>query len=82
MAEVESGKPALPRAWILPIRLFIYLVLAGCSGYIYFNIGNLEITHYLVILSIVVVSAMVLLDCRVSDDYWKRHDQQHNSDDN
>jgi hypothetical protein len=63
---------ALPEAWIVPIRLGIYSVLAACSAFIYFNVGDLVITHYLIIVSIVAVSAMVLLDCRVSDNYWKQ----------
>lgn len=63
---------ALPEAWIIPIRLAIYTILAAVSAYIYFNVGKLVLTHYLVIISIVTVSAMVLLDCRVSDNYWKR----------
>ncbi len=63
---------ALPEAWIVPIRLGIYAVLAACSAFIYFNVGDLVITHYLIIVSIVAVSAMVLLDCRVSDNYWKQ----------
>jgi len=48
------------------------LVLAACSAYIYFNVGDLGITHYLVIFSIVAVAAMALLDCKVSDAYWKK----------
>ena len=63
---------ALPKAWIVPIRLLIYTVLAACSGYIYFNVGELEFTHYLIIISIVAVSAMALLDCKVSHEYWQQ----------
>ena len=63
---------ALPKAWIVPIRLGIYTVLAACSAYIYFNVGDLVITHYLIIILIVAVAAMVLLDCRVSDTYWQK----------
>ena len=62
---------ALPEAWIVPIRLGIYAVLAACSAFIYFNEGDLVITHYLIIVTIVAVAAMVLLDCRVSDTYWQ-----------
>jgi hypothetical protein len=68
----EPKGSALPKAYIVPIRLAIYSVLAICSGYIYFNVGDLGITHYLIIISVVAVAAMALLDCRVSDDYWKR----------
>jgi hypothetical protein len=70
--STEEKSSALPQAWIVPIRLGIYMVLAGCSAFIYFNVGDLVITHYLIIVSIVAVSAMVLLDCRVSDTYWQK----------
>jgi hypothetical protein len=74
MSSVEGKGSALPKAWIVPMRLGIYSVLAACSAYIYFNVGELEFTHYIVIVSIVAVAAMALLDCRVSDDYWKRQE--------
>jgi hypothetical protein len=73
---------ALPETWIVPIRLGIYAVLAACSAFIYFNVGDLVVTHYLIIVSIVVVSAMVLLDCRVSDNYWQRKDNRSEADKN
>jgi len=73
---------ALPEAWIVPIRLGIYSVLAACSAYIYFNVGDLVVTNYLIIITIVAVAAMVLLDCRVSDDYWKREANQSKNDKN
>jgi hypothetical protein len=76
MMPTDKKSSALPEAWIIPIRLGIYAVLAACSAYIYFNVGDLVITHYLIIISIVAVAAMVLLDCRVSDDYWKREKNQ------
>ncbi|HHH48617.1 MAG TPA: hypothetical protein ENK51_07005 [Gammaproteobacteria bacterium] len=76
MAADENKGSALPKAWIVPIRLAIYSVLAGCSAFIYFNVGELEITHYLVIVTIVAVAAMALLDCRVSDDYWKKLEKE------
>ncbi len=72
MKQEEQKSSALPKAWIVPIRLGIYLVLAVCSAYIYFNVGDLGVTHYLVIISIVAVAAMALLDCKVSDTYWKK----------
>ena len=80
MARSENKSSALPKRWILPIRLGIYSVLAVCSGYIYFNVGELELTHYLVIVSVVAVSAMALLDCRVSDEYWIRQASQARED--
>ena len=71
--EQEKQKSsALPKAWIVPIRLGIYSVLAACSAYIYFNVGDLGVTHYLVIISIVAVAAMALLDCKASDAHWKK----------
>lgn len=74
MASDERKGSALPKSYIVPIRLAVYSVLAACSGFIYFNVGDLVLTHYLIIVSIVAVSAMALLDCRVSDDYWKREE--------
>ncbi len=76
MSTVEKKGSALPKAWIVPIRLAIYSVLAGCSAFVYFNVGELEFTHYLVIVTIVAVAAMALLDCRVSDDYWKKLEKE------
>ena len=76
MSTAKEKGSALPKAWIVPIRLGIYSVLASCSAFIYFNIGELEFTHYLVIVTIVAVAAMVLLDCRVSDDYWKKLEKE------
>lgn len=76
----ERKNSALPRKWIVPIRLGIYSVLAACSGYIYFKLGELEFTHYLVIIVIVAVSAMALLDCRVSDDFWQADDRRSRQD--
>jgi len=74
VSEKKQKGSALPKAYIVPMRLGIYSVLAACSGYIFFNVGDLVYTHYLIIISIVAVSAMALLDCRVSDDFWKREE--------
>ena len=71
-----KDKPALPRKWIAPIRLAVYIVLAGCSAYIYFNTRELELTHLFIFLPVAAVAAMALLDCRVSENYWKQQDQQ------
>lgn len=76
MKSADDKSSALPEAWIIPIRLGIYAVLAACSAYIYFNVGDLVFTHYLIIISIVAVAAMVLLDCRVSDRHWQREKNQ------
>ena len=78
MSSNKQKSSALPKAYIVPIRLGIYSVLAACSGFIYFNVGDLVLTHYLIIVSIVAVSAMALLDCRVSDDYWKGEEAKNN----
>lgn len=72
----SSEKPALPRKWIVPIRLAVYSVLAGCSAYIYFNARDLELTHLFIFLPVAAVAAMALLDCRFSENYWKQQDQQ------
>lgn len=79
VSNPDKESSALPKAWIVPIRLGIYSLLAACSAYIYFNLGDLVFTHYLVIISIVAVAAMALLDCRVSDAYWRK--QEHRSRD-
>ena len=71
----QEKKPALPRQWIAPIRLLIYVVLAACSAYIYFNAQDLEITHLLIFLPVAAVGAMVLLDCRMSENYWQEQDR-------
>ena len=81
MPDNDQKSSALPESWIVPIRLLVYVVLAGCSAYVYFNVGDLELTHYLIIVSVVAVSAMVLLDCRMSADYWqKKAIKEKNSD--
>lgn len=80
MPADNDRSSALPKAWIIPIRLGIYSLLAACSAYIYFNLGELEFTHYLVIVSVVAVLAMALLDCRVSDDYWRKREAQEETD--
>lgn len=72
----DSSRPALPRKWIVPIRLAVYSVLAGCSAYIYFNVRDLELTHLFIFLPVAAVGAMALLDCRVSENYWQQQDRQ------
>ena len=66
----------MPRAWIVPIRLTIYFVLAGCPAFIYCNAGEPEFTHYLVIVTIAAVAAVTLLDCRVGDDDWEKLEKE------
>ena len=73
MAENNKNEkpPAIPQQWIVPLRLLIYVVIAGCSAYVYFNYQDLETTHMFILLPIVLVSAMVLMDCKVSERYWQ-----------
>lgn len=68
---MENSRPALPEKWIVPIRLFVYLVLAGSSAYIYFNTRDLEITHLFIFMPVAVIAGMALLDCRMSNEYWE-----------
>ncbi|NOX75847.1 MAG: hypothetical protein GXP17_04380 [Gammaproteobacteria bacterium] len=72
---VDEKGSALPKAWLVPIRLAIYSVLAASSAYVYFNVGELGLTHYLVIISIIAVAAMALLDCRMSEEYWRKQEK-------
>jgi len=72
----NKDKPALPKKWIVPIRLAVYIVLAGCSAYIYFNARDLELTHLFIFLPVAAVAAMALLDCRFSEDYWKKMESE------
>ena len=74
----KQGKPALPRKWIVPIRLAVYVVLAGCSAYIYYNARDLEWTHLLIFLPVAAVAGMVLLDCKFSENHWKERDNKQN----
>ena len=75
----EEDKPALPRKWIVPIRLAVYSVLAGSSAYIYYNARDLELTHLFIFLPVAAVAAMALLDCKISENYWKTQDAAGNS---
>ncbi|WP_455366370.1 hypothetical protein [Kaarinaea lacus] len=72
----KTEKPALPRKWIVPIRFVVYVVLAGCSAYIYFNVRDLEVTHLFIFLPVAAVAAMALLDCRFSEEYWKKQEAE------
>lgn len=74
----EKTKPALPEKWITPIRLGIVLVLAACSAYIFFNVRDLQYTHYIVFMIIAVVCSMAWLDCKMSLRYWEQQRQQQN----
>ena len=76
----NQDKPALPRKWLVPIRLAVYVVLAGCSAYIYYNARDLEWTHILIFLPVAAVAGMVLLDCKFSENYWKEQDAKSKSE--
>ena len=58
------------------MRLGIYAVLAGCSAFVYFNARDLEATHLMVLVPIVLVCAMALMDCKLSERYWKENGSQ------
>jgi len=68
---MQNKTPALPEHWIVPIRLLIYVVIAASSAYVYFNYRDLESTHLFILLPVVLVSGMVLMDCKVSEKYWQ-----------
>ena len=55
------------------MRLGIYAVLAACSAFVYFNARELEGTHLMILIPIVLVCAMALMDCKMSERYWKEH---------
>lgn len=76
LKQNSNEKPALPRKWLVPIRLAVYVVLAGCSAYIYYYARDLEWTHLLIFLPIAAVAGMVLLDCKFSENYWKEQDKK------
>ena len=76
----SSEKPAIPRQWIVPIRLAVYVVLAGCAAYIFFNVRDLEITHLFIFLPIALVAGMAALDCKMSEKYWQQQDKKSATD--
>lgn len=67
----KNKKPALPKQWIVPIKLAVVVVLAACSAFVYFNVRDLETTHLFILAPIVLVSAMVWMDCKMSERYWQ-----------
>lgn len=68
--QTSNKKPALPEKWIVPIKLTVMAALAGCSAFVYFNVRDLQTTHMLILLPIVLVSAMAWMDCKMSEHYW------------
>jgi len=74
-SDPSGKKPALPRQWIVPLRLVVYVVLAGCAAYLYFNYQDMEWTEFLILMPIVLVAAMLELDCKMSNKYWQEQDK-------
>lgn len=74
--DESKEKPAIPEKWITPIRLVMYLLLAGCSAYIFYNSHELELTHYIVFMAIAAVCSMALLDCKMSSEYWRKQNDE------
>ena len=70
----DNKKPALPKKWIVPIKLAVMAALAGCSAFVYFNVRDLQTTQIIILLSIVLVCAMVWLDCKMSERYWNEQE--------
>jgi hypothetical protein len=81
MTTEKNESSALPKAWIVPIRLGVYSVLAGCSAYVYFNMRDLGLTHYLIIMAVVAVAAMALMDCRMSEAFWRKQASKNQNED-
>ena len=68
--STNNKRPALPRKWITPIKLAVMAALAGCSAFLYFNVRDLQTTQIIILISIVLVCAMVWMDCKMSERYW------------
>ena len=75
-SKKDNKSPALPEQWIVPIKLLIYIVIASCSAYVYFNYRDMETTHFFILLPVVLVSGMVLMDCKVSERYWQSNNKK------
>lgn len=71
-----NKRPALAKKWIVPIKLAVMAALAGCSAFVYFNVHDLETTHIIIMLPIVLVSAMAWMDCKMSERYWDARDKK------
>jgi hypothetical protein len=79
---MSKQKPALPRKWITSIKLAVMASLAGCSAFVYFNGSDLQTSHLVILVPIVLVSAMAWMDCKMSERYWNERDkaaQNHNN---
>jgi tryptophan-rich sensory protein len=71
----NNKKPALPKKWIVPIKLAVMAALAGCSAFIYFNVRDIQTTQIVILVSIVLVCAMVWMDCKMSERYWEEQEK-------
>ena len=71
----HNKKPALPKKWIVPIKLAVMAALAGCSAFVYFNVRDLQTTQIIILASIVLVCAMVWMDCKMSERYWAEQEK-------
>ncbi|WP_455212569.1 hypothetical protein [Kaarinaea lacus] len=71
----HDKKPALPKKWIVPIKLAVMAALAGCSAFVYFNVRDLQTTQIVILASIVLVCAMVWMDCKMSERYWAEQEK-------
>ena len=80
--KTSTTPPAIKRSWIMPIRLALSLVVLGCMAYIFFNIGDLEVTHVIIFIPVAAVVSMVFLDCKMSERYWNEQDKLKNSGEN
>jgi hypothetical protein len=49
--------------------------LAGCSAFVYFNVRDLQAIQIIILLSIVLVCAMVWMDCKMSERYWEEQEK-------
>ena len=71
----KNKRPALPKKWIVPIKLAVMAALAGCSAFVYFNVRDIQTTQIVILLSIVLVCAMVWMDCKMSERYWEEQEK-------
>ena len=72
--STNNKRPALPKKWIVPIKLAVMAALAGCSAFVYLNVRDLQTTQIVILLSIVLVCAMVWMDCKMSERYWEEQE--------
>lgn len=73
--DKNNNRPALPKKWIVPIKLAVMAALAGCSAFLYFNVRDLQTTEIIILMSVVLVCAMVWMDCKMSESYWAKQEK-------